>query len=333
LKKLHEERISKQRKDRKRTNEKKARDLLKLQLHMTAPADLDNDDRALAGEDEVFDLEAGEKEAGRLGTEMAELAEQDGMSEDEAEERQSSDDEEVFDSEEERELKLGALETELDGLYDDYRERMAERDAKWKVKEARNKDKNYDAWHGIKDASGSEDEAVERMVRVPRRGDADEDAGEESEEGGWDVVAAHKATLGEEADSSDDEDAPPRPALKRKADRPTTAPRSRGLVTSLAEAEKRSQMSRHAQLWFDQSVFKGVDDLAALDADDEDEVADEDEDVNMEDSDDEEAIAPKTDEVSATLCRSMLTFAGRRLLRDRSTGTRGGRWHAQLGRR
>lgn len=328
MKKLHEERISKQRKDRKRTNEKKARDLLKLQLHMTAPADLDNDDRALAGEDEVFDLEAGEKEAGRLGTEMAELAEQDGMSEEEDEDRQSSDDEEVFDSEEERELKLGALETELDGLYDDYRERMAERDAKWKVKEARNKDKNYDAWHGIKDASGSEDEAVERMVRVPRRGDADEDAGEESEEGGWDVVAAHKATLGEEADSSDEEDAPP--VTRRKADRPITAPRSRGLVTSLVEAEKRSQMSRHAQLWFDQSVFKGVDDLAALDADDEDEVADEDEDVDMED--DEEAML-KTDEVSDHTHFTMLTSAGRRLLRDCSAGARGGRWHAQLGRR
>ena len=299
--------MSKQRKDRKRKNEKKARDLLKLQLHMTAPEDLDNDDRALGGE-EVFDLGEGEREAKRQGRSddlHDALVEQDGMSEDEAE---SSEEEETdldeLDSDEERERKLGALEGQLDGLYDEYKERMIERDAKWKAKEARAKDRNYDSWHGIQDGSDEED-GVEKTFRAgpsraPRRGDADEEE-EVSDDGGWDLLAQQKAKLGEEADSSDSEDEAPK-TVKRKAangwdddeEIVTAAPakRGRGLVTSLTEKEERAQMSRQAQVWFDQSVFKGVGDLAALDGEDEEE-----EDADTEESDEEdEEMAEAEDE-------------------------------------
>jgi len=291
--------MSKQRKDRKKKNEKKARDLLKLQLNMTAPEDLDNDDRALGGE-EVFDLGEGEREAKRQGRSddlHAALIDEDGMSEDEAE---SSEEEETdldeLDSDEERERRLGALEGQLDGLYDEYKERMIERDAKWKAKEARAKDRNYDSWHGIQEGS-DEDDGVEKTfragpARAPRRGDADEEE-EVSDDGGWDLLAQQKAKLGEEVDSSDSEDEQPR-VVKRKAANgwddeddevvpSAPAKRGRGLVTSLTEKEERAQMSRQAQVWFDQSVFKGVGDLAALDGEDEEE-----EDADVEDGDDED---------------------------------------------
>ena len=293
MKKLHEQRLAKQRKERKKNNEKKARELLKLQLHMTAPEGLDNEDRALGGEEEMFDLGEGEREATRQGrsTGLGEtLTEIDGMSEEEVSEQEEEEDEEILDSDEEREAKLGDLEGQLDGLYDEYKERMAERDAKWRVKQARAKDRNYDSWHGIQEGSDGEDDGVDKgyrsgMVRVPRRGDADE-AAEDSDEGGWDLVAANKAKLGEEPDSSDEEEEESRPrkvarianGAPRTKNEELAQVRPRGLVTSLNEKEERAQMSRQAQVWFDQSVFKGVGDLAALDGDDEEEEEEEQED-------------------------------------------------------
>jgi AdoMet-dependent rRNA methyltransferase SPB1 len=268
---------------------------------MTAPEDLDVNDRALQGEDDVFDLGEGEKEMNRRGVSKKalgdvirdEAAEED----DEEDQAESSESEMEFeDSEEEREYRTQALEGELDELYDQYKDRMNERDAKWKVKQARIKDKNYDAWHGIQQG-GSDDSDAEvgsRMVRVPRRGDAEEeDEGEESEEGGWERLAARKAAIGEDDSSeSEAEDGESKPEIKKvrtktvKTERPATAPRA--LVTSLTDRENRAQMSRQAQLWFDQSVFKGVGDLAALDGDEEEEVKEEeeDEDESM-DGDDE----------------------------------------------
>jgi AdoMet-dependent rRNA methyltransferase SPB1 len=314
LKRLHEERLAKQRKERKKNNEKKARELLKLQLHMTAPEGLDNEDRALAGEEEIFDLGEGEREAERQGrsTGLGEaLTEVDGLSEEEEEEaEEENDDDEVLDSDEERELKLGDLEGQLDGLYDEYKERMAERDAKWRVKQARAKDKNFDSWHGIREGSDSEDERVDKgfrdggIKRVPRRGDADDEAAEESDEGGWDVVAATKARLGEEPDSSDEEEEESRPKKIARVDdgRPRTKNealaemRTKGLVTSLREKEERAQMSRQAQVWFDQSVFKGVGDLAALDGDDEEEEEEDDDDEDEEMSDEDEEMSDEEEE-------------------------------------
>lgn len=286
---------------------------------MTAPTDLDVDDRALQGEDDVFDLGQGEKEMSRRKISKKALGDviQDegaaGEDSDEAEESSSEEEPDFEDSEEEREYRTQALEGELDELYDQYKDRMSERDAKWKVKQARLKDKNYDAWHGIKEPGSdadSDEEAGSRMVkRVPRRGDDDEeDEGEESEEGGWARMAARKAAIGEDdsgSDSDDDEnmDGDKKPRLSSTGAGPskrtttvattsTSKPAPRALVTSLQDREQRAQMSRQAQVWFDQSVFKGVGDLAALDGDEdeeEEEADDEDEDDDEEEEDEEMA--------------------------------------------
>lgn len=287
--------MSKQKREKKKKNEIKNRTLQKLQLGMTAPTDLDMEDRALGGEDEMFDLGEGEREMSRADVGGHNLhdavRDADGMSdsEDEASAELPVEDVDLdgLSSDEEREYRTRQLEGTLDDLYDDYKERMAERDTKWKVKQARLKDRNYDSWHGIREEES--DDGVDKgyrdqMVRrFPRRGDApsDDDEGEESGEGGWDVVAAHKAKLGDEPDSSDesaDEDAAPKPKKKapvriRGVD--TRAPEPRKLVTSLTN-DARANMSRQAQVWFDQGVFKGVGDLAALDGEDDDEDEDED---------------------------------------------------------
>lgn len=273
---------------------------------MTAPTDLDVDDRALEGEDDMFDLGQGEKEMSRrkigkkaLGDVIRDQ-EAEGSDEEGEEGAESSEEEIDFeDSEEEREYRTQELEGELDELYDQYKDRMSERDAKWKVKQARLKDKNYDAWHGIGKAGSdadSDEEAGDRMVkRIPRRGDnEEEDDGEESEEGGWDRVAARKAAIGEDDSGSDsdsdvDTKAKPRTAKAGPSTRAVREPKQtpRALVTSLQDREQRAQMSRQAQLWFDQSVFKGMGDLAALDGDEEEEEEEEDEKADEEDEEDD----------------------------------------------
>ncbi|KAK4688660.1 AdoMet-dependent rRNA methyltransferase SPB1, partial [Tremellales sp. Uapishka_1] len=298
LKKLHDELTTKQKREKRRNNEKKARTLQRLQLHMTAPEDLDNEDRALGGE-EVFDLGEGEKEIGRKGGKFSKKAlkdvvkDEDGLDESEEEVEESESDGEVYDSDEERELKTQKLEGALDGLYDEYRERMQERDAKYRVKQARLRDKNFEKWTGIQE--DEEDDGVVKGFRQPRRGDEGEEEDEESEDGGWDVVADNKAKIGEDdsdTDSDRDEDAPVgvKPAKIIKETRnaavgsqPTL--KSKSLVTSLQDKEKRAEMSRQAQLWFDQSVFKGVGDLTALDGDEEEEEEGAEEEEEEEESD------------------------------------------------
>nr|XP_019013520.1 AdoMet-dependent rRNA methyltransferase SPB1 [Kwoniella pini CBS 10737]OCF52301.1 AdoMet-dependent rRNA methyltransferase SPB1 [Kwoniella pini CBS 10737] len=322
LKRLQETKSAKSKRERKRANEKKAKELLKLQLNMTAPEDLDTNDLALKGEEEIFDLEEGEMEAQRQGKSTKRslrdiVQDADGMDESEESESEGEDeDDEILDSDEERERKTAMLEGELDGLYETYKERMQERDAKWKVKNERNKDKNYDAWHGIKE--NSDDEGEEN--------DNNED--EDDEEGGWDLLQNKKADdqdsdtdTDSDAEMKDDEDEiVKKPKMEKiKKNVAFEQPQSRkntSLVTSLQEPEKRAQMSRQAQLWFDQSVFKGMDDLAALDGDDEDEVEveeeveeedeeeDHDEDVSESESeeDEEEDVEMESeDEGSSTL--------------------------------
>ena len=145
------------------------------------------------------------------------------------------------------------------------------------------KDRNQDAWHGIQGGSDGED-GVDKgfrngLVRAPRRDGGDDGDEEESEEGGWDVVAAGKAKLGEEVDSSDDDDqsdentkeeVPKKSVRFQQTAAPKRAKAANNLVSSLQDGEKRAQMSRQAQLWFAQPVFKDLDDLAALDGKDED---------------------------------------------------------------
>ncbi len=317
MSRLHGEALAHAKRERRRANEKKQRTIQRLQLNMTAPEDIVmEDDLALKGED-VFDLGEGEAEARRRGKRAVPLdqlvRDADGLDEtdEEEEDAHDADDDEILSSDEEREQKTKYLEGELDGLYDAYRERMSERDAKWKVKQARLKDKNRAAWHGIREGSDAEsDNGMESIAALGRGQQEDEDSDEESEAGGWDIVANTKAKIGEEPDSSDEsaesddeaEDGQPkakrvRLALPNGNAKPVAKviARSQPLVMNIGADVDQAEMSRAAQVWFDQPMFKGLGDLAALDeeddadtdAEDEDDASDE-QDVKM--AEDEEEV-------------------------------------------
>lgn len=363
MKRLHEENSIKAKRLKKRQNEKKARTIQRLQLGMTAPEDMVlEDDAALRGED-MFDLGTGENEVKRKGMKGKGLAElvkdTDGMDEEEQVESEEEDEDEYLSSDDEREAKTAYLEGELDGLYDAYKERMNERDAKWKVKQARLQDRNRDAWHGIRDED--EDGENDGIVKVQGHGvgQADggagaggEDDGEESEEGGWDLVASHKAKIGEEVDSDDDsdsehsgeEDGAPRVKRVRLAlpGHATSAAAVRAmqmankskqnLVTNLGADVEKAEMSRQAQVWFDQSIFKDVGDLADLDAGDEEQEESDDEMDSDEESGEESDIDMAEADVSqgdAESFKVSMLMTVRGASADRRLGTRRGRFRGR----
>lgn len=254
-----------------------------MQLRMTAPMDIgmEQSDAALGGQDDMFELDDAAALKGKHSG-----AGYDDSSEEEGDGAEGDEDQEMLDWEEEHERKVTGLEAELDGLYDAYQEHLKERDAKYRVKEARKNSKAREEWHGI--------------------GKGDEADSSDAEEGGYEKVQRAKARFGENDsdssdDSSDEEEAAAssqRVSQKRRrtggaAEGSSKNKKARTVVEP--EAPKTTlSLSRSAQLWFDQDIFAGADediedDEEGADEDDEDEV-DEGEEINEEgakDQDDE----------------------------------------------
>ena len=249
---------------------------------MTAPLDigLEFQDQALGhGQDDVLDLEMSRKQLGKKShIDLVSLVDDKDDFESDEGEQAIDEDEEALDPEDEEGKKVDDLEAELDGLYDAYQERMNERDTKYRVKEARRKDKSREEWHGIQQ-------------------DSDDDDSDKSE-GGYDVVQAAKAQVGEDSDSDSDSE----------SDQDLSAPfpgrelkRMRGIDTEVGGRQLKKartgqlETSRAASMWFGQDVFAGVD-LAV--GDDEDEDESEDEDEEMHDVEGEDTSGEGVDDVS-----------------------------------
>ena len=268
LERLNTEAAARAKRERRRANEIKQRTIQRMQLQMTAPLDIgmEQTDAALSlGQEDVFDLDNAAKALKRRGG-AARLAEEDDAESDEEEEADAeADDDVVLDSDEEEERNVADLEAQLDGLYDAYRDHLRERDAKYKVKEARKNAKHREEWGGI-EQKGNDDVSDE----------------ESDEEGGYDKFEAAKARAGEDSSSDEDwsdeeEDAPITrvPTKKRRiaGDAPGEAP-SRKKVRLAEPAPASGPLSRAAQVWFSQDCFADAD----IDVSDEDEEAESGED-------------------------------------------------------
>jgi AdoMet-dependent rRNA methyltransferase SPB1 len=268
LERLNKEAATRTKHARRRANEIKQRTIQRMQLRMVAPLDigLEQTDLQLGvGQDDVFDLDNVERGL-KKRRDVARLADgemgDDASSNSEPGDRDgASDDEEFLDSDEERERKVKDLEDELDGLYDTYRTKLAERDAKFRIKEARKKNTMRDEeWGGV-GATGAD-------------ADQSDDEEEESEgDGGYDNIARRKAAGDGGSDSDSDEDEPaPTPRKRRKL------ANGKGLITSLDDQPKHTS-SKATQVWFSQDLFAGAPDV---------------EDIEDEEGDEDEEDAPET---------------------------------------
>jgi len=221
-----------------------------MQLQMTAPLDIgmEQQDAMLGlGQDDMFDLGRTEEDLNNKRRTANLLMDSDGDaiigSSDEEDEEAEGENEEPFDPEEEREHKLSGLEAELDGLYDAYQGRLRERDAKFKVKEARRKNAEREEWNGIM-AKDSDDE------------DSDE------EEGGWDRFQEAKLNdQNSSGDSSEESEVEETPKLKRaRSEQTDPANKKRPRLVSKLEPPKANvTTSAAARVWFAQDVFFGLD--------------------------------------------------------------------------
>jgi len=227
-----------------------------MQLQMAAPLDigLEQSDAILGiGQDDVFDLGETEKRMGEkaqvqwLNDDVLEYVDEDNERDGASNAVESSED--VFPQEEEdQDMRHRRLEAELDGLYNAYKQRLWERDAKSKVKEQRSKNKEREEeWTGIQTEHGSDEESTES-------------------EGGWDLTQQNKLQT---SDISSDESSEDEGKVGTNRKRP------RLLINSAAPPPKRQRLvqtlelpsvssSAATRLWFSQGVFSGTDDINNL---------------------------------------------------------------------
>jgi AdoMet-dependent rRNA methyltransferase SPB1 len=243
-----------------------------MQLQMTAPMDIgmEQHDASLGfGQDDVFDLTGAEKGMRANGGVASLIGIMPESDESEAGDGDEDEDEEMLDSDEERERMVSGLEAELDGMYDMYQQRMRERDAKFKVKEARKQSGQLEEWTGI-----------------TQKNSDDDDSEIEGGEGGWEKMEEAKEMAGDDSSSDDSDedvvDETSAPGRKRRRNE-TAAPSSKRvrLLTKLEEPKSAAQASRAAQVWFSQDVFAGMVDLDNIEDD-------QDQDISMDDQAEDE---------------------------------------------
>ena len=289
LERLNAESAARTKRERRRANEIKTRAIQRMQLQMIAPLDigLEQHDAALSlGQEDVFDLGRTENGLGKSSSARF-LTDDDDLILESDEEGEEGDEQDhnagAMDVEEEREAKLRNLEVELDGLYDAYQERLRERDAKFKVNEARRKNAEREEWNGIQEQTDESD----------------------SEEGGWDRI--QDAKINDDNSSSGDSDLEDTSSItgnKRKSTENTiTKPSKRPrLITDLKQPTSGKTADTAAQVWFSQDVFTGLEDLNGLsDSDGADIATDNDDHDTSDDYEDEENVSNYCSNISYTL--------------------------------
>ncbi|KAI9740272.1 MAG: AdoMet-dependent rRNA methyltransferase spb1 [Cirrosporium novae-zelandiae] len=151
LQRLNEQDSSRKKKERRKENEKKRKEIVRMQLNMTAPMDIGLEQVGPGGEDAMFAINSYEKSnlEGKSRNRMAVISEAAKHDEPSSDEDDSETDDEI-----------DALERELDSMYDQYQTQKAESDAKYRAKKNRTYNKDDD-WEGFSASEHDSDEEVE----------------------------------------------------------------------------------------------------------------------------------------------------------------------------
>ena len=155
LQKLKEKETSRKKRERRRENEKKQKEIVRMQLHMTAPTEIGLEQAGPNGEGSMFGLKPIDK-SGAVDKiargKMAILKEVEAKYQDSGFGSGETDED---DEEEDR------LDRDLDAMYEQYQERKSEVDAKYRAKKAR-KEHDDGEWEGFgSDKVDSEEELEE----------------------------------------------------------------------------------------------------------------------------------------------------------------------------
>ncbi|KPI38192.1 AdoMet-dependent rRNA methyltransferase spb1 [Cyphellophora attinorum] len=169
MQQLKDQKDKSKRKERRRENERKQKEVVRMQMHMTAPFDIGLEQVGPGGEGAVFNLKTAERAEAPAKIETREMEESDDDSDDDS--RPDTDSDAESDEAEDE------LEQQLDDMYADYQTRREEQDAKLRAKRAR-KEKNTDDWEGLSDdgkgdaeADSDDEEAEMLQLRKPAKSD------------------------------------------------------------------------------------------------------------------------------------------------------------------
>jgi AdoMet-dependent rRNA methyltransferase SPB1 len=154
LEKLKEKDSKVKKKARRNENERKAKEIIRMQMNMTTPFEIGLEQAGPQGEDSMFALKAVDN-AGALSRvakgKMATFVERERPDE-------SSDEEQVTDDEEDH------LERDLDEMYGEYVEQRSARDAKYRAKRAKNEGEDGE-WQGFSDTEKHDISSDEELVQ------------------------------------------------------------------------------------------------------------------------------------------------------------------------
>jgi AdoMet-dependent rRNA methyltransferase SPB1 len=149
---MREQQTTKGKKERRKENEKKRKDIIRMQMNMTTPMEIGMEQLGMGGDDTTFTLRRVDRENARDAVVNARDLPAESGSESESEsETEESDDEE------------DRLERELDHMYNQYTGRREDKDSKLRAKKTR-KQYEVDEWEGFSDrekASSDEEEEEE----------------------------------------------------------------------------------------------------------------------------------------------------------------------------
>lgn len=129
LQRMKEQQDSRKRKERRKNNETRQKDIVRMQLNMTTPMEIGQEQDGPQGVDAMFALRTVDKAGGLSKVAKGRMLNVDEASEDEQPAKEDED--------EESDDAGDNLEGQLDALYESYKERRAEVDARYRAKKAR----------------------------------------------------------------------------------------------------------------------------------------------------------------------------------------------------
>lgn len=151
LQALKDKENNKRKKERRKENEKKQKEIVRMQLNMTAPMDIGAEQEGPRGEGAMFALRTVAKKDGAL-TKLTKGRMQV------VKESSKPDHINMGESDEESDPEEDRLERELDDMYESYKDRKADADTKYRAKRAREENKDGE-WEGCSADEGSNDES------------------------------------------------------------------------------------------------------------------------------------------------------------------------------
>ncbi|OAA66235.1 AdoMet-dependent rRNA methyltransferase spb1 [Cordyceps fumosorosea ARSEF 2679] len=140
---------SKKKRVKRRENEKKQREIVRMQMNMISPMDIGMEEAGPIGEGSMFTLKSADKTEAMRRLNRGKMAT---ISEAKSAEQNSDSEDDDSDPEEDR------LERDLDSMYENYKERKAESDAKYRAKKAREQ-RGDDEWEGLSAEEGQESDS------------------------------------------------------------------------------------------------------------------------------------------------------------------------------